>query len=332
LSRAKAGLVVCIGFVAALVTCLPAVAQSSRIDGGFVTLEARTTERFGFYWETRLDPSTPPLADTFSTGTANSDGVVHRVLFDRSRRMYVGYDVVVTRLSEANTFRVTFKELTMTPELSRQFLGSAPSDWTPLRTPGWGLPAPAEIRGGDVLELTLLRNDATSQRVVDYVTVQEPGPNPNAGFRLQGQIPEREFSFAPGAPRDFRAGDVELTIRAPRLSINGKLDESSTRHFNEVSGSVVWFYTSNRGRYILSLVPRPELGFRRAGEVRGTSLSFVVGKDTFSLSTGARIAPGQAAFNLYVRHDPDWRATYPNADFSAFIMGAADRAESLVRN
>jgi hypothetical protein len=125
---------------------------------------------------------------------------------------------------------------------------------------------------------------------------------------------------------------VELTIRAPRLSINGKLDESSTRHFNEVSGSVVWFYTSNRGRYILSLVPRPELGFRRAGEVRGTSLSFVVGKDTFSLSTGARIAPGQAAFNLYVRHDPEWRPTYPNADLTAFSMGATDRAESLVRN
>jgi hypothetical protein len=81
----------------------------------------------------------------------------------------------------------------------------------------------------------------------------------------------------------------------------------------------------------LSLVPRPELGFRKAGEVRGSSLSFVIGKDTFTLSTGGRIAPGQAAYSLYVLHDPDFRLTYPNADNSAFVMGAADRPEVLIR-
>ncbi len=123
---------------------------------------------------------------------------------------------------------------------------------------------------------------------------------------------------------------MELTIQAPRLSINGKLDESSTKRFDEVSGGVVWIYVGKRGRYILSLVPHPELGFRRAGEVRGSSLSFVVGNDTFSLSTGGRIAPGQGSFNLYVLHDPDWKPTYPMADLSAFNMGAADRPESLM--
>jgi hypothetical protein len=309
-----------------VVLCLAsdAVAQSSRIDGGVVS-----QDKFGFYWETRLVPPTPAPANNFRTATAYDPGVIHRLLMDRSRRAYVGYDALVVPLAEPNTYRVTFQQLQLTPELSKQFLGDDATGWTQLLipTPGWGLPAPKNIRGGDVLELGLLMNSTTSQRVVDYITVQEPSRR-FSGF---DPIPERQFSFAPGQPRDFRASDVELTIQSPRLSINGRPDQSSTRRFDEVSGSIVWFYTSQRGRYILSLVPHPELGFRKAGEVRGSSLSFMLGNDTFALSTGGRIAPGQAAFNLYVLHDPNWRPTYPDADLSAFVMGSADSAESLVR-
>lgn len=309
-------------FLALIGSVRPAFAQSSRIDGGTVS-----QAKFGFYWETRLEPATPPLADSFSTGTAYGPGIVHRVMFDLSRKTYVGYDALVLPLAEPNTYRVTFQKLAMTPELAKRFLGDNPSSWTQLAPPGWGLPAPQTLRGGDVLSLNLLVNNTTNQRVVDYVTVQEPSRR-FSGF---DEIPAREFSFAPGPSRDFKVDDVELSVESPRLSINGKLDESSTRRFDAVSGAVVWLYAQKRGRFILSLVPHPKLGFRKAGEVRGSSLSFVIGGDTFTLNTGGRIAPGQAPFNLYVLHDPDWRPTYPMADLSAFNMGAADRAESLVR-
>jgi hypothetical protein len=170
-------------------------------------------------------------------------------------------------------------------------------------------------------------NNATNQRVVDYVTVQEP----TRRFRGWDSVPDRQFSFAPGPSRDFRADDVELSIQAPRLSINGKLDETTTGRFDSVSGSVVWIYVAKRGRFLLSLAPHPELGFRKAGEVRGSSLSFVAGGETFTLNTDGRIAPGQAAFSLYVLHDPDWKPTYANADLASFKMGAADRAELLLK-
>jgi hypothetical protein len=296
-------------------------AQSSRIDGGMVS-----QEQFGFYWETRLEP-TPPFTDSITTATADEPGIIHRLLLDRARRVYVGYDALVVPLSEPNTYRVTFRQLGMTPELARQVLGDSLSSWRQLSTPGWNLQAPQTIKGGEVLELSLLFNQSTRQRVVDYVTVQEPSR------RFQGfnQIPERRFTYAGGPARDFRVTDVELTIQSPRLSINGKLDETSTRRYDEVSGSVVWIAASKRGRYILSLLPRPELGFRKAGEVRGSSLRFTIGSDTFTLNTGGRIAPGQASFSLYVLHDPEWRPTYPNADMSAFFMGSADSADSLVR-
>jgi hypothetical protein len=176
--------------------------------------------------------------------------------------------------------------------------------------------------------LRLLTNSATNQAVVDYVTVQEPS-RVFRGFNTPAR--DREFAFAPGPARDFRTDDVQLSLQAPRLSINGKLDETSAQRYDAVSGAVVWFYAAKRGRYILSLAPRPELGFRKAGEVRGSSLSFTLGNDTFTVSTGGRIAPGQAPFNLYVLHEPEWKPSYTFADLNVFVMGADDRAESLLR-
>src|SRR5213593_3047234 len=97
----------------------------------------------------------------------------------------------------------------------------------------------------------------------------------------------------------------------------------------EVASAIVWFYAPNRGRFLLALSPQP--GFQKAGEVRGTTLNFAEGGDAFSLVTGAPIAPGNAAFNLYVLHDPSWRPAYPNANTDAFILGAADEAQLLRR-
>lgn len=297
----------------------PGLAQSVRIDGGVVS---RTT--LGFYWETRLEPPKPELTDVFGTATNDASGLIHRVLWDRSHRIYVGYDVLVESLQETNTYRITFQALAMTPELAkRSFVDS--SGWTQLPMPGF--PAPKTVTMGQVLVLNLLTNNTTGQKIVDYVTIQEP----SGGFRGFEHVPTREFSFATGSPRDFRTEDAELRIREPRLSVNGKIDESTVNGRGDAAGAIVWFYASKRGRYLLSLTPRTELGFKKAGEIRGTSLTFSVGQDTFTLSSGVRIAPGQSAFNLYVLHDPAWRPTHPNANLSAFTMGAADRAELLIR-
>jgi hypothetical protein len=317
----RSSVVVVLCFLTMLGSIQSAFAQSSRIDNGAVS-----QAKFGFYWETRLEPGSPPLPDSFSTGTADAPGIVYRVMLDLSRKTYVGYTALVSPLAEPNTYSVTFQKLAMTPELAKRFLGDSPSGWTQVQTPGWGL-SPQIIRSGDVLSMNLLVNNATNQRVVDYVTVQEP----TRRFRGWDSVPDRQFSFSPGPARDFRADDVELSIRSPRLSINGKLDETSMGRFDSVSGSVVWIYASKRGRFLLSLVPHPELGFRKAGEVRGSSLSFTVGGDMFTLNTDGRIAPGQAALNLYILHDPEWKPTYANADLVSFKMGAADRAESLIR-
>jgi hypothetical protein len=95
-------------------------------------------------------------------------------------------------------------------------------------------------------------------------------------------------------------------------------------------GSIVWIFVPGRGRFALSLIPRGE--FRQAGTVRGTSLSFTIDRNTYTVTSASRIVPGRAAFNLYVLHQPGWKPTYDNANVDTVHIGAADRLEYLTGN
>lgn len=293
---------------------------SIRIGGGVVS-----REKFGFHWETRIAPATPALAEGFSTTTTDSMGVIHRVMLDRSGRTYFGYDVLVDVLPEVNSYKVTFKPLVMTSTLAQGWSMDRWSEWIPLSAPRF--PSPQNVRSGEILELTLLTNSGTGQRIVDYLSLQEP-MRTVPQFSFQPPPAKRDFSYATGVPRDITTSDVELRIRDPRLSVNGKQDPSTNTRTEEAVGTYVWIYIQNHGRYILSLSPHP--GFSKTGEVRGSNLTFKDGSDTYSISAASRIAPGQAAFNLYVLHQSEWKPTYLFADLSAFNMGAEDRIEPLL--
>jgi len=302
-----------------LIICLSksGASQARRIQAGGGTIG---TQKASIYFQTYLDPGAPDLKDYggggmsgFGTWTPDQQKFqVHRYVGNSARHVYFGYDVSVEALTEANTYRVTMSKLTLTPEKYRE-MSSSDRSWTLLPIPGWDETTVRTVRGGEVVAVALLTNVATNQKIVDYFTVQETNS-------------QREFRFAPGSARDFRAEDVELRIGAPRVTINGKFDAPSSQLQYEVSGGVVWLYFPNRGRYVLSLSPHADLGFRKVGEVRGTTMTFTVGSDTFNIVCGTPIAPGTGAFNLYALADPAWRPTGPRAD-QVFNMGGEDRAE-----
>jgi hypothetical protein len=281
-------------------------------------------EKYSFHWETRIEPPAPnPIANGLTTRTSETNGVIHRIMIDRSGKTYFGYDLQIEALPENNNYRVTFRPLVMQLEMMEGLTLSRGVDWNSLAAPRF--PPSQVVRRGEILEMTLLTNAQTNQRIVDYLSIQEPD------VRAVGFQPARErtFSFTTGVPRDITANDVQMTVKAPRLSINGKLEESTASHFDNVTGTFVWFYVPERGRFIMSLGPHPELGFRKAGEVRGSSLEFSLGQNRYTISTGTRIAPGEAAYNLYLIGQPDWKPTYLFADMSAFTIGATDQFESI---
>jgi hypothetical protein len=180
-----------------------------------------------------------------------------------------------------------------------------------------------------VLELALLTNDAWGQKLTEYVTV---GEAPRTGFNAGRR---REFSFPPGSPRDFSAADVILTLTEPIVRWTSQLNQGGqrggslqSRTVGDVSGGIVWVYVPTAGRFLLSLTPRGQ--FVRAGTVRGTELTFRVGGNTYTVNSATRIAPADAAFNLYVLHQPGWKPTYEHANVDVAQAGAADKAEYLM--
>jgi hypothetical protein len=290
----------------ALFSGLSAFSQAGRLDGGFVTGSS-----YGLYWETRLEPASPALAQNLGTakvwnaGAAGATGTFTRILLDREHRTYFGYVMNVKAVGDGR-FNMYWVQRLNLAALARELHIDDPEAWK-LQLTGWGAPGEKVVRAGDVIAIDLMTNPDTGQKIVDYITIQEP-------FRQSFvNLTPREFSYVAGASRDFRVDDAELRIREPRLSVNGKAEESPGRQ--DIISPTVWVYAPGKGRFVLSLTPRA--GFVKAGEVRGTSLTFKVGADTFTISSAVRIAAGDAPFNLYVLHEP----AYKPAETSAFTIG-----------
>lgn len=295
--------------VAVIVFCLPVFAESRKIMGG-----SAGGSKYQFFYDTYLDPSLPELGN-MGGGTIGGEGIIHRFMTDSRQRVYFGYDVSIENLPEANTYRITFSQLTA--ESVRSHLGNDGAGWTQLPAAVWGGPAVRIIRAGQVLSLDLLTNGTTGQKIVDYITVK--------GTVLD---PSWDFIYAAGTPQDFRPEDAALELRSPDVSVNGRQGIVAVPTGVLAYGPAVWFYLPMYGRFVLSLMPHPDLGFVKAGEIRGSTLTFNIGDDVFSLVSAGRIAPGQRPFNLYVRHEPEWRP--PDGDASVWAGGAADSPDQLI--
>ena len=285
---------------------LPALAQSRRLMGG-----SAGGNKYQFFYETFLDPSMPELGN-MSGGTIGGDGIIHRFMSDRRQRVFFGYDISIDVLPQANTYRLTFNQLES--ESVRQILGTDAANWTQLPAPDWGGPAVRTIQAGDVLGLDLLTNNATGQKIVDYITVKKPSSDP-----------DWRFIYETGTAQDFRAEDAAMELLNPQVSVNGQSGASASVSGVSVYGTVVWFYLPDHGRFALTLTPHPESGFVQAGEVRGSTLSFTSGSDTFNLVSSRRIAPGTRPFHLYVLHEPDWR---PDPTLKS-VWGSSDTVDQL---
>jgi hypothetical protein len=288
---------------------MPGLAESRRLMGG-----SAGGGKYQFFYETFLDPSFPAIGN-MGGGTLGGDGIIHRFMWDPRQRVYFGYDVLIEALPDANSYRISFSQLT--GESVRHHLGENASNWTQLPAPDWGGPAVRTIRAGEVLALDLLTNAATGQKIVDYVSVKGPAFDP-----------AWKFVYETGTPQDFRVEDAALELRSPHVTINGQLGASSFPTGVFTSGAAVWFYLPMHGRFILSLVAHPELGFVKAGEVRGSTLNFMAGDDVFSVVSADRIAPGHRPFNVYLLHQPEWRP--PEGDPSVWSGGAAETPEQLI--
>ncbi|HEU4936325.1 MAG TPA: hypothetical protein VFT39_07730 [Vicinamibacterales bacterium] len=236
-------------------------------------------------------------------------GRFHRVVQDRSQRRYFAYDVLVEPKIDSRAFQVRIEPFSLSAtDLDRMEVDPS---WTYV--PLLKYPLVPDVRAGDSVAIDLLENPTTGQKVVDYFVFKRA--DATAGAELS---PVRDLSLA----------DVQLRLDDLRISVNGSVLDASTRVGGSISGAALWFYLPQRGRFVMSLVPNPKLGFRRAGEVTNALLSFTDGSDRYDIKSTAPIAPASGRFNLYVLRDSKWRPSGSEVD-APLLVGAADRPESL---
>ncbi len=284
-------------FILLVVTAaLPAAAQVSVSDSNGIEVQMTA----------RMEPGSARVPSGVRTGSV---GRFHRVVLDRSQRRYFAYDLLVEPKDGSEALQVRIEPFSLSATELAEMHMVDPS-WTPI--PLLKYPLVPDVRAGDTVAIDLLENPATGQKVVDYLEFKRSNPAAAA--------------LSPLA--DLSLAEVEMQLENFRISLNGTVLDASTRFGGSISGAALWFYLPERGRFVMSLLPNPKLGFRRAGEVSNSSLTFTEGRERYDIQSTNRIVPAGGRFNLYVLHDPKWRPTRVVSNLP-LIVGAADRAELL---
>jgi hypothetical protein len=259
-----------------------------------------STDTFLLKYRTMVEPARPRGQELHIGGGGFDDSVTnHRVLEDLDQKKYFGYNLQVGVIG-GGRFQLNFKPLTVESWMRFNLDG-----WSEIPLPS--VPTTMQLNDGETVALDLMVNPTTGEKIVEYITVGSP-------------------TGSGGAARDFQMNDVQMMLASPQLHLNGKSMEWNHGDSHGVaSGSVVWVYVPDRGRFLISFAPHAELGFRQAGEARGAQIKFAWNGETYELRGTERIMPADGAWNVYVYQDRGYQPAYPPA-----LYGASDKPESLL--
>jgi hypothetical protein len=270
-----------------------------------------------------------------------------RYVLDNVNHVMFGYELVLEE-KQPGTYLATFGKLGITPleissEMAPRLPPNAPSGLVrpprPINSSNWSewttqplpaIPEPRLVHPGDTISIDLFVDAVTGEKLIDDILIQPPRTVRSLAVgsppALPAALANRPVPTVSGTAREFTAADAEMQLAQARVTLNGTPQSTIGRAAPNARGSLVWFYLPNHGRYVLSLAPRPDLDFKKAGEVRGGTITFTVGNDSIKVECTNPIATGNAPYNLYVLHDPEWEPT-AQAQKGQFAVGSVDPGE-----
>jgi hypothetical protein len=253
-------------------------------DGGFVAFRSETSAS-----DSKQVIATQSLASLiYSQALAGDNRIIHRVLTDGDQRVIFGYDLWVNSDPMTRKFRLAV--LPADEVFRRTFLkDSSPSRIADSFATFPKSIAPQTLDDGDAVSLELLVNQQLGVKIVDVVKVTFDRST------LRDNSPENQ-------PRDFSLDAVSLTIKGYQLLIDEKLVGKSKSTIG-YSGSLLWFYVPERGRFIVSLVPREGYSFQKVGVLEGNKIEFVINGEHYEWVSGAEILPNGGTWNIWVLYD-----------------------------
>ena len=250
--------------------------------GGFVAFRSETPG-------SKNVPEGKSLASLlYSQAFAAENRIIHRVLTDAQQNVVFGYDLWVS--ADPNTRKFSLAVLPADEAFRRTFL----KDNTPLRPNGpfATFPkstTPQTLDDGDAVSLELLVNNESGVKIVDVVSV------------TFDRATLRE-SHLESAPKDFTLDAVELGVKNYSLLINGTLVNKSKSTIG-FTGTLLWFYIPDRGRFIFSLVPREGYEFAKIAVVDDNRIEFTLNNEKYEWLSSESILPNGGTWNLWVLHD-----------------------------
>jgi len=250
--------------------------------GGFVAFRSETPG-------SKNVPEGKSLASLlYSQAFAAENRIIHRVLTDAQQNVVFGYDLWVS--ADPNTRKFSLAVLPADEAFRRTFL----KDYTPLRPNGpfATFPkstTPQTLDDGDAVSLELLVNNESGVKIVDVVSV------------TFDRATLRE-SHLESAPKDFTLDAVELGVKNYSLLINGTLVNKSKSTIG-FTGTLLWFYIPDRGRFIFSLVPREGYEFAKIAVVDDNRIEFTLNNEKYEWLSSESILPNGGTWNLWVLHD-----------------------------
>jgi hypothetical protein len=258
----------------------------SLAGGGFVAFRSETSAA-----DNQITANQSLASLIYSQALAGENRIIHRVLTDADQRVIFGYDLWVN--ADPITRKFSLAVLPADEAFRRTFLkdsaAARPNDafaTFPKST------SPQTLDDGDAVSLELLVNQRSGVKIVDVVKV------------TFNRATLRENTLE-GQPRDFSLDAVSLSVKSYQLLIDGKLVGKSKSAIG-CSGSLLWFYVPDRGRFIFSLVPRDGYSFHKVGVLEGNRIEFVMNGEHFEWLSGAEILPNGGTWNLWVLHDTNY--------------------------
>jgi len=280
------------------------------LSNGTVTLDSGVT----INTKTLIEP---PIRNSafipLGTGFRSDGNTMRFIICDAAARTCLGFHLAVSAGNSPDTRIATLGPLG--PEgagMSMAITGEPAMKQAPLPK----YPAPQTIHDGDTIAFDLMVSADGTERVVEYLQFDF------------GNEPAKPAAAASAQPRDFTIDDgpVRFSIDHGHVLVNGAKPATTAVFLAGRGGATLWTYFPGRGRYILSLTPHE--GFVKAGTARAEHISFQADGQQIDIHLGKPFAGTEAAWNLYVFHDPQFVPVLKGQQ--PWVLVGADRLDNLL--
>jgi hypothetical protein len=265
---------------------------------------AQTNMKVRFGDGTGLDIHTESTGSNLPVSTSGSDVVpagydFHRVVFDKQGALLLGYDIEARKAGQG-TFTVRIKPVDTT-----KFKIGGNGKWLDIPTLT-GIREFPPLRMGDAVEVDILYNPATRERIYDVLKVAAEQPPARVAPEPSGE---------------------RFSLENVRVVINGKTIAEQRNVWMRGGGLMI--YLPGRGESYLALSPSAEYPLQASGWIDHNILRFFAGGEMIEITGKSNMLQKSDFGTVWVYHVPESDADRARDRGVEFSCG--DKVESLIR-